>query len=140
MMATYLALHHIRIPDHTNFKDIKHSKTFLSFFFFLDHSKHSFYNAIYTVDFKIQNFFFPQGHAAPILYAAWAEAGLFPVSDLAKLRTIDSDLEGHPTPVSSMTLFLLCQGWYDDRFDLIVTSKHYPIDDHFLYSHHLSPS
>jgi len=45
--------------------------------------------------------FFPfQGHAAPILYAAWAEAGLFPVSELDNLRKIDSDLEGHPTPVS----------------------------------------
>lgn len=39
-----------------------------------------------------------KGHAAPILYAAWAEAGLFPVSDLMNLRKIDSDLEGHPTP------------------------------------------
>lgn len=39
-----------------------------------------------------------KGHAAPILYAAWAEAGLFPVSELKNLRKIDSDLEGHPTP------------------------------------------
>ncbi len=39
-----------------------------------------------------------KGHAAPLLYAAWAEAGLFPTSDLTKLRTIGSDLEGHPTP------------------------------------------
>ncbi|XP_037953076.1 transketolase-like protein 2 [Teleopsis dalmanni] len=39
-----------------------------------------------------------KGHAAPILYSAWAEAGLFPVEDLKKLRKIDSDLEGHPTP------------------------------------------
>lgn len=39
-----------------------------------------------------------KGHAAPILYAAWAEAGLFPVSELNNLRKIDSDLEGHPTP------------------------------------------
>ncbi|XP_055623928.1 transketolase-like protein 2 [Toxorhynchites rutilus septentrionalis] len=39
-----------------------------------------------------------KGHAAPILYAAWAEAGLFPISDLSNLRKIDSDLEGHPTP------------------------------------------
>ena len=43
-------------------------------------------------------FILSKGHAAPILYAAWAEAGLFPVSDLMKLRKIDSDLEGHPTP------------------------------------------
>ncbi len=43
-------------------------------------------------------FILSKGHAAPILYAAWAEAGLFPVEDLQKLRRIDSDLEGHPTP------------------------------------------
>ena len=48
-----------------------------------------------------------QGHAAPILYAAWAEAGLFPVSELAKLRSIDSDLEGHPTPVSTLPLHII---------------------------------
>src|SRR5436309_13410873 len=43
-------------------------------------------------------FILSKGHCAPILYAAWAEAGLFPVEDLQKLRTIGSDLEGHPTP------------------------------------------
>lgn len=43
-------------------------------------------------------FVLSKGHAAPILYAAWAEAGLFPREDLIKLRQIDSDLEGHPTP------------------------------------------
>lgn len=43
-------------------------------------------------------FILSKGHAAPLLYAAWAEAGLFPVAELLKLRTIGSDLEGHPTP------------------------------------------
>ncbi|XP_043603774.1 transketolase-like protein 2 isoform X2 [Bombus pyrosoma] len=43
-------------------------------------------------------FVLSKGHAAPILYAAWAEAGLFPTSELLNLRKIDSDLEGHPTP------------------------------------------
>jgi len=43
-------------------------------------------------------FILSKGHAAPILYAAWAEAGLFPAEDLMNLRKIDSDLEGHPTP------------------------------------------
>lgn len=43
-------------------------------------------------------FVLSKGHAAPILYAAWAEAGAFPREDLLKLRQIDSDLEGHPTP------------------------------------------
>jgi transketolase len=43
-------------------------------------------------------FVLSKGHAAPILYAAWAEAGLFPREELLSLRRIDSDLEGHPTP------------------------------------------
>ncbi|MBH0203254.1 MAG: transketolase [Nitrospira sp.] len=43
-------------------------------------------------------FILSKGHAAPLLYAAWAEAGLFPTSELLKLRTLTSDLEGHPTP------------------------------------------
>lgn len=43
-------------------------------------------------------FILSKGHAAPILYAAWAEAGLFPTADLLNLRKISSDLEGHPTP------------------------------------------
>jgi transketolase len=43
-------------------------------------------------------FILSKGHAAPLLYAAWAETGLFPVDDLLKLRQLGSDLEGHPTP------------------------------------------
>jgi transketolase len=43
-------------------------------------------------------FVLSKGHAAPVLYAAWAEAGLFPKEELLKLRTLHSDLEGHPTP------------------------------------------
>ena len=43
-------------------------------------------------------FVLSKGHAAPLLYAAWAEAGLFPKSELLKLRTLSSDFEGHPTP------------------------------------------
>ena len=43
-------------------------------------------------------FILSKGHAAPILYAAWAEAGLFPTADLLNLRKIDCELEGHPTP------------------------------------------
>lgn len=43
-------------------------------------------------------FILSKGHAAPLLYAAWAETGLFPASELLKLRMLDHDLEGHPTP------------------------------------------
>src|SRR5437899_1656618 len=43
-------------------------------------------------------FVLSKGHAAPLLYAAWAEAGAFNPDELLRLRTLDSDLEGHPTP------------------------------------------
>ncbi len=43
-------------------------------------------------------FVLSKGHCAPILYAAWAEAGAFPREKLLTLRKIDSDFEGHPTP------------------------------------------
>nr|QQY98963.1 transketolase-like protein [Scylla paramamosain] len=49
-------------------------------------------------DVNSDRFILSKGHAAPILYAAWSEAGLFPSEDLLNLRKIDSDLEGHPTP------------------------------------------
>ncbi|XP_053615953.1 transketolase-like protein 2 [Plodia interpunctella] len=49
-------------------------------------------------DASADRFILSKGHAAPILYAAWAEAGLFPLDDLKNLRKLDSDLEGHPTP------------------------------------------
>jgi len=44
-------------------------------------------------------FVLSKGHAAPVLYAALAEAGVFPVSRLATLREFTSELEGHPTPL-----------------------------------------
>jgi transketolase len=43
-------------------------------------------------------FILSKGHAAPLLYAAWAENGFVPVSELLKLRQFGNDLEGHPTP------------------------------------------
>ncbi|XP_060619193.1 transketolase-like protein 1 [Anolis sagrei] len=43
-------------------------------------------------------FVLSKGHAAPVLYAAWAEAGYIKEPELLKLRKIDCDLEGHPTP------------------------------------------
>ncbi len=43
-------------------------------------------------------FVLSKGHAAPLLYAAWAEAGFMPREKLLTLRKFGSDLEGHPTP------------------------------------------
>lgn len=39
-----------------------------------------------------------KGHAAPILWAAYAEAGIISQRELMNLRKVTSPLEGHPTP------------------------------------------
>lgn len=44
------------------------------------------------------HFVLSKGHAAPVLYAALAEAGVWSVEQLLTLRKLTSDLEGHPTP------------------------------------------
>jgi transketolase len=58
-------------------------------------------------------FILSKGHAAPVLWAAWAEAGAFPVEQLLDLRKITSNLEGHPTfrsPYSGAATGSLGQG------------------------------
>ncbi|MDR1422931.1 MAG: transketolase [Coriobacteriales bacterium] len=41
-------------------------------------------------------FILSKGHAAPVLYATLAEAGYFPIEELATLRQFESRLQGHP--------------------------------------------
>lgn len=41
-------------------------------------------------------FVLSKGHAAPVLYAALAERGFFPVEELDQLRRLGSRLQGHP--------------------------------------------
>jgi len=43
-------------------------------------------------------FVLSKGHAAPLLYAALAEAGVIAREKLMTLRQFDSELEGHPVP------------------------------------------
>jgi len=43
-------------------------------------------------------FVLSKGHAAPLLWAVWAEAGVISEKELLNLRKLDSNLEGHPTP------------------------------------------
>jgi len=47
---------------------------------------------------EADRFVLSKGHAAPILYAAWAATGAFGRDEVLNLRKITSDLEGHPTP------------------------------------------
>jgi transketolase len=59
---------------------------------------HMRYDAKNPHFYNNDRFILSKGHAAPLLYAAWAENGFVPVGDLIKLRQFSSDLEGHPTP------------------------------------------
>jgi len=42
-------------------------------------------------------FIMSKGHAVPIVYAAMAETGYFPVEELKTLRKLNSRLQGHPS-------------------------------------------
>ena len=59
-------------------------------------------------------FILSKGHAAPVLYAALAESGYFPVDELVTLRQLDSRLQGHTdrvtTPGVEMSAGALGQG------------------------------
>ncbi len=59
-------------------------------------------------------FVLSKGHACPVLYAALAESGYFPVSELDTLRNLGSSLQGHPamqyTPGIEMSTGSLGQG------------------------------
>jgi transketolase len=59
-------------------------------------------------------FILSKGHAAPVLYAALAECGYFPVDELRTLRTLNSRLQGHAdrthTPGVEMSSGSLGQG------------------------------
>ncbi|MBI4283243.1 MAG: transketolase [Chloroflexi bacterium] len=59
-------------------------------------------------------FILSKGHAAPLLYAALAECGYFPLEELATLRQLDSRLQGHTdcklTPGVEMSAGSLGQG------------------------------
>ncbi|MEW5899991.1 MAG: transketolase [Acidobacteriota bacterium] len=56
------------------------------------------YNVRDSEDWGNDEFVLSKGHAAPILWAAYAEAGIVPLQELMDLRKISSVLEGHPTP------------------------------------------
>jgi transketolase len=56
------------------------------------------YNIRDPEDWGNDEFVLSKGHAAPILWAAFSEAGIIPQEELLELRKISSRLEGHPTP------------------------------------------
>lgn len=56
----------------------------------------------------------PQGHAAPVLYAVWAETGYLKENELLNLRKVDSILEGHPVPVR----------WHSDQEEVLDLKAH----------------
>jgi len=56
------------------------------------------YNIKDPNDLANDEFVLSKGHASPILWAAYAEAGIIPLNKLEEYRQYPSPLEGHPTP------------------------------------------
>ncbi len=56
------------------------------------------YNPADPNDWANDELVLSKGHAAPIIWAVYAEAAIIPERELMKLRKITSTLEGHPTP------------------------------------------
>jgi transketolase len=56
------------------------------------------YNPKNPSAFTNDRFVLSKGHCAPILYAAWAEAGFLDKKECLRLRKFDCELEGHPMP------------------------------------------
>jgi len=56
------------------------------------------YNIKNPNDLANDEFILSKGHASPILWAAFAEAGIIPIKKLIEYRKYPSPLEGHPTP------------------------------------------
>jgi transketolase len=54
------------------------------------------YDTATPADPKRDRFILSKGHAVPVLYAAMAEAGFFPVEQTLTLRKLGSPFEGHP--------------------------------------------
>ena len=59
-------------------------------------------------------FILSKGHAAPVLYAALAEAGFFPVKELGKLRKLGHMLQGHPDSSVPESFRFPGQGWQSE--------------------------
>ena len=56
------------------------------------------YNVKNPNDLANDEFVLSKGHASPVVWAAYAEAGIIPLKKLDEYRKYPSSLEGHPTP------------------------------------------
>ena len=59
------------------------------------------YDATTPDDPERDRFLLSKGHAAPVQYAALAQAGFFPVEELLKLRKLGAMLQGHPDALTT---------------------------------------
>ena len=57
------------------------------------------YNINQVDHFHSDRLILSKGHAAPILFSAWMEAGYFTKEEFLTMREFTSRLEGHPTPI-----------------------------------------
>ncbi|TKS77310.1 Transketolase [Collichthys lucidus] len=76
-------------------------------------------------------FILSKGHAAPVLYAVWAETGYLKENELLNLRKVDSILEGHPVPVSYRVFCLLGDGEMSEGsvWEAMAFASYYQLDN-----------
>ena len=76
-------------------------------------------STLFFSEFKDNDeFILSKGHAAPILWAVYAEAGIIKESELKHLRDIHSVLEGHPTKRMPCTKIATGNGVYHSQIKL----------------------
>lgn len=67
-------------------------------------SHHFVYDVKHKENLHNDRLIFSKGHASPLYYAIFEALGVLESDNLLKYRTIDSNLEGHPTPLFEHTL------------------------------------
>jgi transketolase len=52
-------------------------------------------------------FFLSNGHISPVFYSVLGRAGYFPAAEMSTFRSLNSRLQGHPTPHEGLELLLV---------------------------------
>lgn len=101
------------------------------------------YNGVMTIhdDFSMDGkgedlFFLSNGHISPVWYSTLARRGFFPIEELASFRSINSRLQGHPTPEEHLPGVRVASGSLGQGLSVAIgaaLSKRRNNDDHLVY-------
>ena len=102
------------------------------FFNILEHNSKPF-----DMDGKNQDLFFlSNGHLSAVFYSVLARTGYFPVKELSTFRSINSRLQGHPTPAEHLEGVRIASGSLGQGLSVSIgaaLSKKTNNDNHLIY-------